>query len=276
MTDADDRNRNLNQQLEGYEISVQANRGQWKDRLGCWPAYAAAVSSGLALTTAADAGIIYSGPQNVSVTVNNGPGTHSSSSNKPIKMNLAGPANFKISLSFNRSSYLGVVSSLGQAGLSRVGPLKQGNQFISNASGQLKRLAPGSIISSGKKFDTDFFDRIIQKGATNGASTTSRGTWPKSAKGFAGVKFQTGGQTHFGWIRLEWQDTNNVPINFPNKLTAIDWAYNDVAGAPIFAGEGLPQAVPEPSTMALALLAAGSAGVLAWRRRRQEAADATL
>ena len=55
-------------------------------------------------------------------------------------------------------------------------------------------------------------------------------------------------------------------------MTVIDWAYNDVADALINAGEGAPAVVPEPSTMTMALLAAGSVGVLAWRRRRKEAA----
>jgi hypothetical protein len=56
-----------------------------------------------------------------------------------------------------------------------------------------------------------------------------------------------------------------------DNLEAVDWAYNN-AGGGISADQGDPNAVPEPGSKALALLALGSAGVLAWRRRRTETA----
>jgi hypothetical protein len=97
---------------------------------------------------------------------------------------------------------------------------------------------------------------------------------PLPATGFAGVSFRVNGQTDFGWIRLKVTD-GGAGDGFPHQLTAVDWAY-DNTGAPIRAGEthASSAAVPEPSTFALALLGAGFAGVLAWRRRRQAVAAA--
>jgi hypothetical protein len=81
------------------------------------------------------------------------------------------------------------------------------------------------------------------------------GNFQGGQPGFIGFELANG---DLGWLRVEvTADDQNV--------TAIDWAYNDVAGAPINAGQ-TSSAVPEPS--ALGLLALGSAGVLAWRRRR--------
>ena len=59
---------NLADQLDTYSASVRAKQTArwWSKRIQRWTPYAAAVGSSLALTTAADAGIIYSGPQNVS------------------------------------------------------------------------------------------------------------------------------------------------------------------------------------------------------------------
>jgi hypothetical protein len=55
----------------------------------------------------------------------------------------------------------------------------------------------------------------------------------------------------------------------------IDWAYNDVPGGSIYAGQGEPAGVPEPSSLALGLLAAGSLGLAALRRAKARAASET-
>ena len=87
------------------------------------------------------------------------------------------------------------------------------------------------------------------------------GLFARSATGFAGFQFDDG---EVGWIRLKWQDVNSD--GYPDQLTAIDWAYNSTPGESILAGQ---TAVPEPGSLSLALLAAGSAGVLALRKRRR-------
>jgi LPXTG-motif cell wall-anchored protein len=63
---------------------------------------------------------------------------------------------------------------------------------------------------------------------------------------------------------------------FPTQLEVISWAYNDVAGAPIEAGQTTEVgATPEPSTAALGLLALGAAGILALRKRRNQLTQVT-
>jgi hypothetical protein len=58
------------------------------------------------------------------------------------------------------------------------------------------------------------------------------------------------------------------PPNAPNRLTAIDWAYESDPDTAILTGAGIPAGVPEPGTMLLSLLAAGSVGVMARKRRK--------
>ncbi len=95
------------------------------------------------------------------------------------------------------------------------------------------------------------------------------GNFNKGQTGFAGFRFRAGSLSgmplyHYGWIRLQWDDFLLAYQNFPQFETVIDWAYNSTSNAPIHIGD--TGAVPEPSTLVLALLAAGSAGVQAWRR----------
>jgi hypothetical protein len=99
--------------------------------------------------------------------------------------------------------------------------------------------------------------------------TTTRGQWLPNDLGFAGIRVTTAGGPHLGWIRIRLEDTNSD--GFTNRLTVVDYAYNDVAGASIQAGDTGSAPVPEPSSKAMALLAAGAIGVLAWRKRRQAA-----
>lgn len=89
---------------------------------------------------------------------------------------------------------------------------------------------------------------------------------------FIGFSFPAGPNLLYGWVR--------VAINNANKSFLIkDWAYNDgnvaaLAGSPvtdgILAGDTGDGFVPEPGT--LGMLAAGAAGVIGMRRRRQAAA----
>ena len=73
-----------------------------------------------------------------------------------------------------------------------------------------------------------------------------------------GVKFfDAANDPLFGWIRIAGGATAGIPA------TIVDWAYES-SGAGILAGE-----IPEPTTAALGYLAAGAAGLAAWRRRKK-------
>jgi hypothetical protein len=89
-----------------------------------------------------------------------------------------------------------------------------------------------------------------------GAKSTY-GQFAAGVSGIAGVAFQEGGQTHYGWIRLRVDDGAK---GFPVSVTAIDWEYETTPNTPIH----VPEANP-----ALALLAAGGTGLVAWRVRRR-------
>jgi subtilisin family serine protease len=76
---------------------------------------------------------------------------------------------------------------------------------------------------------------------------------------FMGVEFPNASNTElFGWIRIAGGSTLGIPA------TIVDWAYED-SGAGILTGAGL---IPEPSSLALGCLAAGAAGLAAWRKRK--------
>lgn len=93
---------------------------------------------------------------------------------------------------------------------------------------------------------------------------------PFSGVGTGFAAFKTGGGD-YGWIHIATSDLGTP--GFINELQVLDFAYNDVAGAAINVGDGIPQSgAPEPGTAALGILASGAIGLAAWRRRRSEAA----
>ncbi|QDU55824.1 PEP-CTERM sorting domain-containing protein [Aeoliella mucimassa] len=75
---------------------------------------------------------------------------------------------------------------------------------------------------------------------------------------YIGLAFPIAATNHYGWLRVSID-------NAAGTFVVHDWAYNDVPGEGIVAGQ-----VPEPST--LGLLAAGAAGVAAMRRRKKSVA----
>jgi hypothetical protein len=77
---------------------------------------------------------------------------------------------------------------------------------------------------------------------------------------FVGFEFQISGTTHYGWA--------NVTLS-SQTLVVNDWAYDNIAGQSIQAGQTI---VPEPaeSALGLGLLALGAVGVSAYKRRRQK------
>lgn len=96
--------------------------------------------------------------------------------------------------------------------------------------------------------------------------------WPNNGvmnPGFIGLRFQTNGQTHYGWASV---GVNVSAYSGLAEAKVHGWAYEQTPDTAIAAS--MPTAevdatpLPEPSTMAL--FALGSAGVAAFRRRRQQ------
>ena len=78
-----------------------------------------------------------------------------------------------------------------------------------------------------------------------------------SNSGYLGLRFNIGTAEHFAWMRLTVEPQSSAN---PRAITVHEWAFENVPGVGIEAG-----AVPEPS--ALGLLALGSVGLAARRRK---------
>jgi MYXO-CTERM domain-containing protein len=228
--------------------------------VGAWPRYAAAAGSALALANSAEAAIIYSGVRDITASIASGTRT---SATEFIDINGKGNGFVLFAQDFVCNNCrppferweVGLIP--GNSG---------GRQILAAGAGadSVRRLVSGALISSGASYFGIPYDVRRREVILNKPpSTYTRGDWPDASNtGFAGIRFTEGGQPHYGWIRLKFSEQ----AGFPDSITAIDWAYNDVAGAPIRAGQ--TSSVPEPGGKALALLAAGSVGLLAWRRRK--------
>jgi hypothetical protein len=191
----------------------------------------------------ADADIVYSGPLSLSVPTTNLLGG--------IYFDLTKPG----------SSFIPSTSGAGPAeGLNTVLPgwdvnfyrtgagnlrwyYNGGALTVSNAVGHVAALGAGVMIDGSSGLGTR------QTMVPEFTGTTA----------FMGVKFfDAANAPLFGWIRI----TGGPTAGFP--ATIVDWAYED-SGAGILAGA---TAVPEPSSLALGCLAAGAAGLAAWRKRK--------
>jgi hypothetical protein len=203
---------------------------------------ATTASAFFALQHHADAGIIYSGVQNITASFagNTGGGATAPSFNgAAAEFDV-----YRLQMGPNIHGAASMVMTWG-------GPLL-------NSSHALKKLAAGALISAGQNFAGTWSAAPLRK-FQNGVATG--GTWASNRSGFAG--FQAG-PGNLGWVRLKWTNTDGNPD--PNTLTVADWAYNDTPGESILAGDtGIP--TPEPSSTALLALAA--AGAASLRRRRQ-------
>jgi len=95
------------------------------------------------------------------------------------------------------------------------------------------------------------------------AATAAAQGWSMGDTGYFGYKFTSGGNTLFGWGEMVIDPAASGTAGYGFTFTKL---YYDDTGAPIVVGD-TGSAVPEPSTWALAVLAAG--GVTAYRARRK-------
>jgi hypothetical protein len=145
--------------------------------------------------------------------------------------------------------------------------------FARTNGGFAKNYAVGAAIT-GANFATNIADIRAATHNANGNWSTfgnfgaavNSPTRAGAVTGFLG--FETGGPNHDkGWIQVSVGP--NTSAGYTNSAstpyTIIDYAYNS-SGGPINAGQ--TSSVPEPGTMALALMAAGAAGIASIRRAR--------
>jgi hypothetical protein len=258
----------LGRRLDDYAAAARASGSQrWRRALLRRSAYAAAAGSSLAFTTAADAGIMYSGPLNARITLLTGVGPSTVGLKPKTSAQIPG-LGAKMKLSFKQfSTFSGQIERFGAARV--VGGSKF--QFLNKSgfnlsflfrSGTVPGKGSGAFRSSGVLKERHSFPFATNK------MVRTYGNFSKGKTGFAGFRIRTGSLSgmplyNYGWIRLRWDDFLVAYKDFPQILTVIDWAYNTTSNAPIHIGD---TGVPEPSTLVLALMAAGAAGVQAWRR----------
>jgi hypothetical protein len=277
-TKADVPDSDLNRQLEAYAAVAKSPRPNARRRWGNWPMYAAATGAALAGASAASAEIIYSGPQDLSIRA---------------MFDLTAPS-LPIDIDGNNDIFDFAAYNFGapqRSFFARVnvkfsGVGRSGGVFTSG--GDAKIFPSGALISGTRGLHRQV---IVASGfrETNcfvsgfpthpGLRCTGRtGDFGDLAGGFLGVEFNGktshggSGPREFGWIQVALGLTSlaggGPPA--PDAVEVIDWAYN--TDGPILAGQTSgPSPVPEPRTLPVMLLAAGAAGVLAWKRRRQSA-----
>lgn len=236
----------LTRKLNAY--GVQAREVKSRAGVARIPAFATTAGAALAMTTSAEAGIIYSGVQDVSVMV----GLHSTGSKGIDIKNPGGAAS-----TFKLVNQLQGTTGGGGGFQGRIELLAPGAKPIASfpySTPRLLNFASGHNIAGERAGSGMIYQKTFHGGP--------RGHFVQSVTGFVGFYLPGDG---YGWIRLEW----SRPTADTVKVTAIDWAYNDTPGGGIVAGQ--MTSVPEPSTLTLAVLAAGSAGVMALRKRRQPA-----
>jgi len=217
-------------------LVLDSKGASWKKHLGKWRTFAAVGGASLAAGTHADAAIVYSGPLNLSLSGAGGFASKAFSVGVYKEALNAGPA------------YAGIF------GLKTNGPVVK---FALNGSGYAKKYASGNPIHAAGALNTSAVAQSNKNGSFG----------PRTVTGFVGFKAPNG---DLGWIKISVSASPNAPTS-PNEITLLGWAYNDVSGGSINAGQTSGGAVPEPSSLALGLLAAGSVGLAALRRARARA-----
>jgi hypothetical protein len=249
----------LNDRLDTHFATLRSSSNAGLKRgVEKWQVYAAVATSALAMTTNASAGLIYSGIQNKTVSVASVGDKSSTRHNSGLSVLLNGRSGPAFVLGVRQGNQSGTL-----AGGAFLG--NQGVHLLTDG-GLLRKLNSGAMISGGvpgfqgasRGSTVGVFDKTI----FSGGGTRVFGDWVPGEDGFAGFSFETAGSaTDYGWVRLVFDDSANT---LPDRLTAIDWAYEQGA-----ISIEVPSSAPEPATAALSLLAAGAAGIAALRRRRK-------
>lgn len=225
-----------------------------------------------AVSSPAQAGVVYSGLQNLTETLDSNTGQRSELyGNLIVSPGLLTPAvslagnNFFIGWQwdgapgvFDGGASL-LVSSPGAGVVENPGQMLVGSLF---SAGDV--INDGTFGKKGFQPGMEGDDRYLT--FSEGQSTTA---W-LGATGYAGIGLSIDGREHFGWIHLSLPAT----VGFGSTITVIDWAYCEEPDTGIAAGqtEGIcGTSVPEPSVPSLLLLGLGAAGVAGWRRRRAAA-----
>ncbi len=216
--------------------------------IGRWLSYAAAgAATAFAASNDAEAGILYSGPINLSLTPGVGVGLGPANVH-PFHTLAAGTHTlFDIANVSNHSNHVGADWMKVVAGSA-----SRGFKAVQSISLYIQNLPINAQLVGGGFIQTNGFAYIAPGGG--GAYFGSAGT------GFIGFRFKTGGNLEYGWARVTMGGGPS------NHITLDDYAYT-TGTTPTSFKTG---AVPEPAS--LGLLAVGAVGLLAFRaaKKREE------
>jgi MYXO-CTERM domain-containing protein len=130
----------------------------------------------------------------------------------------------------------------------------------------VSRLERGNLISN-RPFVRGESGILATNAVHCGTAGDDAGQFDGEGIGYIGFKFNNGSGDQYGWVRI-WMSRG---INENDNFRLIDYAYGDV-GEPIRAGQtSSNEMVPEEGS--LGWLALGAAGLVAWRKRRSQAAS---
>ena len=251
------------------DISAQLRRRLDRHFLTCSATVGATLAAVSAGTKEARADIVYSGAnRDISVPFNDFAGIYfdfdTGTTTKTNVLNVSDANLFDV--------YASVYTN-GQPywyhSISFLGPNNDGNAAIAlytSSSNLTLRLNAGQLIGPNQSAGTfASFSNLVDQFynyTTHAKSGPMSGGWISGGKGYIGFRFiDANGHLDYGWMQLQF---NAGGFNSQStSLTVIDWAY-DNSGNPIVAGQ-----VPEPSSMALALLGAGALGLTIWRQVRR-------
>ena len=122
----------------------------------------------------------------------------------------------------------------------------------------LALLSAGSLVGSGTNFTTQF------------SSTYKGDPGIPTGLSYVGMRLTQGGKDYYGWFEIDADVAGYA--NMHRKVTFTRFAFNDVAGQAILAGQTVAAPVPEASTLGFA---GGLFGlVVAAHLRRRKAAQA--
>jgi hypothetical protein len=237
-------------------------------------AFGAAASSALVMMSQAEAAIVHTTPGTAPHVLPTPPWQYDTTGAYDVApIDLNNDANVDFVLFGYGGTYTDGGTSSAYAGLYGAGS----NQVIGGGTYPyqiVNKLASGATIgpsgawrSGGAAFYSTYTDGSQRHGLGgfgNGSAET----------GFVGVRFNIGGQTHYGWIRLQFG--SGVA-----ELSATEWAYESCPNTPIAAGATTggatcgvvptsPKSIPVMGPLAYGLtsLALGGLGLGSLRRRR--------
>jgi len=200
-------------------------------------AYALAAGAGLlAAPQAAQAGIIYLNPPDVTYT------------------------NANFNLDFNNDTLPDVFftnTPWGGGSVFGRNLFAYAHGIVRTSLGKAAALPPSNLIGPGAYWGVGDRKMAWAGFSTWSAWGVSGGPWANVTNRYLGVRFLIGGNVRYGWVRM---DVSVIPSTDTISATVKDWAYED-SGGPIHSG-----AIPEPGT--LGMLALGAVGLAIWRRCR--------